>query len=417
MVRLDAQRWAGRRFASVDEMHRTLDLLLDHGFGEETILDHLPSNPVATQHEFANLLATYGGDVVIQPALESRTRPCLGHVLEFVEQVRNLLASADRPACLCDRFLRAIGGLLPFGEMVIYLRERTGNGYVIAATAERHAAATPGPQAHPCRLESEGLGATAMAEGCLMADRDGRHYPPGDHLVAGEQVALPLMLGADCGLGVWMASGTGQAIGDFSHGEALGLMRIFGDMLSNQLSRLIAHGAGTPNEQPSGISDGTTSQADLSGLLATEIARASRFDAGLAVVRLQLMADGCRPDSLPVEQIERILHSTTRPYDRVFDEPDQPLTWTLVLPETHDLSAHVVASRLLMAIEDLLDSRGGTEEQGIRVGAGVALWGADAATPEGMIKGVQLALHQAMDGHPEHQIRFYREAAPVQHTP
>jgi hypothetical protein len=44
-------RWVGRRFTSVAALHRALDLLVAAGYDEDTILAHLPPNPIALPQE------------------------------------------------------------------------------------------------------------------------------------------------------------------------------------------------------------------------------------------------------------------------------------------------------------------------------------------------------------------------------
>src|SRR5262249_29695418 len=141
-------QWIGRRFSSVAAFHAALDRLVEAGYDEETVLAHLPANPVAFPQELDEaLLGLDGrGQNIQHPAAgrpfnkgeteELKTsvpnaagvrKPTLGDLLEYFTQIQTLLDSASSRETACDRFLHALAPLAPFGQMEIYLpSERRG---------------------------------------------------------------------------------------------------------------------------------------------------------------------------------------------------------------------------------------------------------------------------------------------------
>ena len=67
-----------------------------------------------------------------------------------------------------------------------------------------------------------------------------------------------------------------------------------------------------------------------------------------------------------------------------------------------------MALRLTELIEDFMDSRGGTEEQGLRIVVGISAWGVDAARSNQMVQNVLTATGRALASPVEPAIQLFR---------
>jgi hypothetical protein len=180
---LGHSRWIGRRFPSAAALHEALDQLVEAGFDVETIMDHMPANPIV--NELALDEATIGEDraevIALEiaeiseiepeatppadagaalaeaqfgatqrepvadapsargesPATGAETRVAVekppvapgglspvNAVLEYLSQINNLLANVHQPSRLCERFLRAVGVVMEFDQAAILVRRR-----------------------------------------------------------------------------------------------------------------------------------------------------------------------------------------------------------------------------------------------------------------------------------------------------
>ena len=99
---------------------------------------------------------------------------------------------------------------------------------------------------------------------------------------------------------------------------------------------------------------------------------------------------------LPAEELERKFATLLRPYGRVTVLTGPARIWYVIIPHAHEHAARTVAARLLTTFEDVMDARGGAEEQGLRPGVGISLLGADAASAEEMIRHATTAAHQVV---------------------
>jgi hypothetical protein len=434
-------RWIGRRFATVDAMHGALDRLLDEGFDEETILSHLPPNPVVGKDEIARAAAegrTKGegrrakedglwGEPEFDARLGADALPAskdaapLAHLMEYLEQIQNLIAGTTRPEVVCERFLRALGGLLPFDEMAIYLADPAAGEpreWVLAASLDPLGSVAPGaraPQARPCRLGPGDAGWRACEEGRVVFERwtngsngsNGSNGPNRSNGTNGSRlteesgrsdrsdvseelgltigpglIALPLPLTCGERAGVWVARTSRELPADPLGGEPVRFMRLLAEMVGMRL-RLAARPA-APGDNASPCP--TWDAAQLSERLQPELARASRLGASVALLRLKV--SGALPnDRLPVEPLGAALRAKLRLYDQVGAVAERRAVWSVIAAVGAAESAQRIAERM----QDALDAQGGLEERGLRVTVGISLWGSDATTPDKMIEHAERA--------------------------
>lgn len=376
-------RWVGRRFPDAGTMHEALDRLHDAGFDEEKILSHLPPNPIATLEELRQAAGSRRepAEVVrVTPAKAARPEPDsrLGDILEYFEQVNRLIAGASGAEAACERFLRAVAAVVPFEEMTIYLR---------GAGEWPMAAAVTGGAAHEaadsaCALDPDGLGAAAVAQGQILMSIDGRVAPYAGCLEGPATLALPFPLTGGHPVGVWLAR-PGETPGPSALGsDVVRSMRILAEFLATRLQQIEELSAARTNpEPPAAASDPALTLVDK---LCAEVARGARHEQPFTLLCLHARGRDSQAD-FPCEHLTREFSVTLRPYDTLLSDPQSPSTWFAVLPYVQEAQARLVAARLMMVFEDVMDAHGGAEEQGVRLAIGASIWGDDAVDPEELI--------------------------------
>jgi hypothetical protein len=456
MLRLDraneprpyVTRWIGRRFVSVAALHRALDHLAAAGIGEEAIFEAVPPNPVVNHEELIEAVHERSRAAIVPvpihsgPAAEARNGslcvapappPAGGTrdaIFEFLSQVQRLLSTTADPQALGVRFLKAAGSALPFdrGAIVAALRHGTDPGS-LATIGEGEDLS-----AHP-------LVARVLATPCALTESGGAVQPMTETFRGGATLALPLTAGADV-LGVWIAHWpAGEAVSPLV-GEPLRLLRLLADLLAGRLE-LVRHlrRAPEPVETPIEISasecvpaetadealqsdlppaafspailraeadtaDAQWTRARLLDELRPEVARARRLDANVALIQLTLRgpADG---GAAPVEAIASALDRARRLYDRLGTAAGQPASWFFILPQVDRAQARAAATRMQGLVEDVLDSHGGFEEQGYRLGLGISMLGIDAADASQMTVHASAAVEAALASADAEAIRLF----------
>jgi hypothetical protein len=423
-------RWVGRRFPTIKAMHAALDRLREAGLDDETILAHLPVNPVADAATLAEAARELVGAQVIPlvapgaPATETR-RPRRSHepreaseivsaptpagpILEYVLQLQRLLATADRPEKACELLLKSVGAAVPLEASVILLRSALpGDG--VAAAAPVVAASRSARAALASALAACPLGAAVLAEGRPLIESPGHPEAieafPGT-LAPGAIVALPIAAGGRPALGAWVARVAAGRAGDHAE-DAARLLLLLAELLGSRLEQLrqIPATAG-PVEAPAARRPGpvpvysvpTWSREDLLEALRSEVARAQRHQEFflLADLRLKSSRQGTR---LPVATMARALRASLRPYDRLALADDAPAgeQWLIVLTHLAPEAMEAALARARMLVEDILDASGGVEERGIRIGLGASAFGSDAVEPERMADHAGRAACRALD--------------------
>ncbi len=423
-------RWIGRRFLSLQSLHAALDRLLAEGLDEETIFAHLPSNPVVLIHELRRAAGDAARETDHEPSTdleipppepagaaaptrqpdEPEFRPSseLTHLLEFVLQLQTLLASSDQPGSICERFLRALGGLLPFDAMSIYLRESVDAEPVLVSTVEREpadAAQAPSPRAHDTRLPAHAIGALALGERRVMIQQGDtvRRYA-GEFRGPG-RVALPFPLSRGEAMGVWLAEIDHEprdAAAEWQRDAPL-WMQVLAEVLAARLAQVPgnpepARRRETPAPAfaaPPAPAPPACPRDGLARRLAVESVRCARHGYGFSLVLVGVAFEAERV-ALPEAELSDQFRAALRPYDECFRLDGGDAVWAVLLPHTSEHEARRVAFRLISIVEDVLDAHGGAEEMGIRPGAGISLWGVDASSADQLIHQAEAALARAL---------------------
>lgn len=422
-----AARWIGRRFPDVESLHGALDRLLAEGLDEETILAHLPPNPIVSPEELREAAGPRRNTASIvhqvtpapsaTPAPAPAARPDdearLCNLLEYLEQVHRLIGGATRPEMVCERFLRAVSAVVPFDEMAIYLRNREGNDFDLAALVENSGQRDV---LHPaaCHLEPFGPGLAAITQHRILIQQQGAIQPFNGALEGPSTLALPFPLAGGELLGVWLAH-----LGDSPRpcalgGEVVRYMRLLSEFLAARLRQLseLSEARVQPIELalPIPVQEASAAALTLADAICREAARGARQNQPFTLLCLQVLGRAAVLD-LPDEELSQGLASVLRPYDTFVADPQSPATWFVVLPHTQEEAARMVAARLLTVFEDVLDAHGGAEEQGLRLGLGGSVWGADTISPEQLILHATSAAARAGAGeHSEIQFAIGAEA-------
>ena len=463
-----AARWVGRRFPNVEAMHEALDLLHTQGFDEDVLLAHLPPNPVAPESELREALTarrdgvicevpvrptpeaksaergarsaesssaecgvrsaeilTSGADAPVrsssipapsQPASENSSSDVsafraphsalspVADLLEYLEQVHRLIAGADRAETVCERFLRAVDAVVPFDEMAIYLRGRAAADWVITAAVGRNDSPKPRPQV--CHLEPFGLGSSAIAQHRILMRRADKVESFLGRLEGEVTLALPFPLGGGELQGVWLAHHSESPRPCALGSDVVRYMRLLSEFLAARLSQIEelseAKAQGAEPEPALALADA----------LCREVARASRHNQPFTLLCLQARGRAEEVE-LPSADLTREFTAILRPYDTLIGDPESPCTWFAVLPHAIEPAARLVAARLMTVFEDVMDARGGTEEQGLRLCVGASVWGVDTIGAEEMIVHASGAALQA-ESEAFSSIQFYSAAPAVE---
>jgi hypothetical protein len=434
-VGVGPSRWIGRRFPSAGTMHNALDRLVAEGFDEETILNHLPANPIvddvslneatvgramaeiiplageptgnatakATTIGATNGVANGKTDAArdgLRPTpreddqliVETPVGTAVSAVLEYLTQMNHLLASVNQPTRLCERFLKAVGVVMTLEQTAILVRRRVkppsnaparlGDELIMITEHPSRSGGERG--AHWAPLSSHELGPIVFAERKALVEIGDEIVPLTDDRVGDGTVGLPLMAGGRL-LGVWLARLDRQAAARGWTGEPARLMRLMAEMLANRLQHIM--GAVPARHEPVAV----WSDKDLQAALAPELTRAQRHGSPLLLLHLLIHADR-KEVTLPVEALARALRARLRPYDLIaMHENASGAAWGCVLPHMATDAAAALGERIRALVEDTLDANGGLEERGLRVGLGMSLPGAD--TGDAQHQAASLATH------------------------
>jgi hypothetical protein len=436
--------WVGRRFTSVHAMHEALDRLIVEGLDEETILAHLPPNPIANEEEIrqaALKLASVGIEPVRgcfasakparqaspqaargsnEPAVEAEGFPGyhVGNWLEYLEQVHSLLSTAKRAETIAERFLRTIAAVVPFDDMSVYLQEQ--KQWVIAASVDCAGSRPTRPRAQSCYLEPMGLGATAIVQNKIMIEQDDRRGPFAGEFQGPGTLAIPFPLGSGQPIGVWLARQIDPQRSSLLGADLVRFMRLEAELLAARLQRTIGSEPaetepaeteilGNPEdgvewlpvtESAAGMAQGEPERlpaeelSDLREALGQAVARANRKHDAVAVLCLKV-ACTAGPVELPVEELTRKISTMLRPYGRLTLFPGPAKDWYLILPTAQESAVRTIAQRMLTTFEDVMDASGGTEERGLQPGIGISFWGVNAAGPDEMVRHAAAAADRA----------------------
>ncbi len=372
-------RWVGRRFTSARALHLGLDLLTAEGIDPEHALAHLPDNPIVTAPELDEAAAHLSPLPRPQSAEDDGRR--LAHVLEYVDQVRALVAAPGNPDEICGRFLRVLTGVLPFAEMTLYLDGPHG----------LTPCASVGGPADPENLAAAAFDRVAV----LVETPDGTFAPASEQLEPPPAAAIPLLAGS-APLGVWFARrGSGAPLVGLVSAP-LALMRLLAGMLAERLAGLEQAAAPAVIDLPL-----QPPAQPFAEELAREVARSVRMSMPLAALRLRVAGRGDISTHEPA--ISAVLRDGLRPYDRVF--PAGGGAWDIIATHLDAEGAQSLAARLVERIEDLMDQRGGVEELGLRFAVGYSVWADDAAVAEELAEHAAAATELPPAGT---QIRHYR---------
>lgn len=411
-------RWVGRRFPTIQAMHQTLDRLIAEGLDEETILAHLPPDPIATEIELrqaaqcAAPMAPYVTPTVFRREdavlpLEEK-KPAKGQInfqldnmLEYLEQILSLIATARQPEAICERFLRSVGAVVPFDEMAIYLRQKADSDWVITAWVDGASASPAGPRLQTCHLEASGLGAAAIEQHKILIERASGHEPFRGSFQGPGTLAIPFPLSSGEPAGVWLAHQSDPARTFSLSTDLVRFMRLLAEFLAARLQQVALPAQPAAGEEKGAVpakkakaeNGWSWNHEALFEVLRPEIARASRRNEPVALVCLQVAA-GIAPEALPVGEITQELATSLRPYDQVAASADSPSTWYAILPELPEDEAREVALRLSNVFESLLEACAGAKEKRVRCRVGVSVWGDDANSIEQMIRHAERAACQ-----------------------
>ena len=421
MHRMDAgggqarQRWIGRRFPTVVAMHRGLDRLSDLDFDEETILTHLPPNPVVSgeEIEWAFLNDRPNGSKPPRESLRGSDRTDgMVHLLEYLDQVEALLATADGAPVACERFLRVLAGMAPFDRMSIYLSSQADEAPTRTAFFDRRSNdRVPTPPSQNGRLDPDSIGGVAYAQGRVCTDHEEDSGAP-------RSVAIPLAFGPTGG--VWVAARRDAALPQTQFkSHYLPLMRWMARILADRLGQLQQAGEQT-NDLPSTdwqpvpirtiAPELDAPEADAT--LEDEILRHAIGDQPVALLRLQIAAP---PDlsELPIAELTSGFRSVLRPLDRLTVADVSAGAWDAVLPEADVPVARSMAAQWITIFEDIMDARGGTEEQGLHLGIGISVLGFDAPTAGRMIDHASAACQAALEQSDGQVVKVFENKMPI----
>lgn len=364
----DGAHWVGRRFGSARAMHKALEFLENNGSDRDEIMMHLPDEPVM---EWVAPKKNQKGSIARSP--EPPADEHAEHVLEYIEQVHRLIAAGGKREEVCNRFLRALCGAVPFDEMAIYLAD--GEELVLAGAADRDDKAKPRPRAHPCKPPREGLVAQSIARACAMVENAGgaiEPFMPRAELPAA--VAIPLAGKGLRPFGAWLASCSGSGCASPIRLQPIRLMRLLAEILAERLDRA-ADVEVVAIEEPN---------RKLMSDLRREVARAARLQGCFSLLRVAV-DPGRAKARLPDEALGEALAGAVRPYDRVRPVDGEKRAWWVVAAHASADEARSMAARLVTMFEDVMDAHGGAEEMGISFRVGISAWGDDAATAEELV--------------------------------
>lgn len=364
-------RWIGRRFSSPRTMHKALEFLENNGSARDEILMHLPDEPIVDCIAPSRIEKVSTARPPEPPADEHA-----GHILEYVEQVHRLIAAPGKRDEVCNRFLRALCGAVPFDEMAIYLTE--GDELVLAAAADRDDKATPRPRAHSCKPPREGLIAQSIARAATMVEHASGTAEP--FIPGGAQpsvVAIPLAGKGLRPMGAWFASRRGARHAIPIRLEPIRIMHLLADLLAERLE----HDERAAEVEVVAIED---PKHKLLSDLRCELARATRLQGSFSLLRVSV--DPGRPKvRLPAEALGEGLAGAVRPYDLVRPVHGENCAWWIVAAHASADEARSIAARLIATFEDVMDAHGGVEEKGISFRVGISVWGDDAATADELV--------------------------------
>ncbi|MEN6627113.1 MAG: hypothetical protein ABFD69_12895 [Candidatus Sumerlaeia bacterium] len=365
-VSASGARWSGRRFGSAQAMHQALELLELNGIERDEILAHLPDEPIAAPRRMRPAAADPAPAAPVQG-------DHAGHLLEYVEQIHRLISSAGKREEVCNRFLRALCGAVPFDGMAIYLAD--GEELVLTATADRESRTRP--KAHPCRPAADSLEALALARACTLVENNAGAIEP----LAGapdQPVAVAIALaGKARPLGVWVSRRGGTPFASPIQRQPIRLMHLLAELLAERLEREAAPAGGevVAIENP---------DHKLFAELRAEVARATRIEGAVALLRV-VVDTGRGKARLPAEALGEALAGAVRPYDRVAAIPGEPCAWWVMGAHAAAEDARAIATRLVATLEDVMDAHGGAEELGVAFRVGISVWGDDAASADELV--------------------------------
>jgi hypothetical protein len=392
-------RWVGRRFPNLSAMHQALDLLNREGVDEEIILAHLPPNPVVSPDEleqisFASAPGEYEYRLDVHPGGEGSDAQ---NMVEYIDQVQALLSTARKPSVASERLLRVLAGVVPFHHLSVYLRDDASGGPdaepVLVASIDLDDSGFDALRPQSCRLEPGSLGAQAFHQGRNLIGREGEILGLESDPVLPQAVAMVLTADGRPPLGVLLAQRSDGRSTSRIQGDPLALMRLATNLLATRLDRIESIPFGpAPKEQLAPEPAHVTRQEDpvwgkdeLIGALAAETARAGRSGRTLALLSLQAISHKGTV-ALPLAELTGGFRSLLRPYDQLAVATESTDTWNIILSEADESMARKVAGRLVTIAEDIMDAHGGVEEQGLAVGVGISIGGADATNENQMVE-------------------------------
>jgi len=383
--------WLGRRFPSVIAMHQAFDEMIKAGFDQDQILGNLPSNPVFSTSELN--MARNGkkrnvpaGEIQADGAMPSEGR--LDHLIEFVSQMHNLVATSRSITQACERFLKALSGTLPFDEMSIYVKKRRGHEYLLNSRPETGTWSIVRLEGKAASLPAGSLGSLALAKGELLVEIGGRIGVLDTPFTGCGDMAIPLMAPDNNVGGVWIARRRVEYKGGILGSEWLTLMKLLARLIATSLEALDSARDKRDNPAESAGAD-VWGTRDLCRVLEPEIFRASRNQQKLALLVVSIAS------KMKVElrhgEFTTEIKGKLRLYDHVGLLSCKSGCWAVLLPDTDREEARGVAGRLVKQLQDLLDAGGGMEERGLSVNAGISIFGCDAADLEELIRNAKAA--------------------------
>ena len=442
----EESQWLGRRFLSAESMHGALDHLTEAGFDPEQVIDRLPPNPVVSEDELAleastwperptaavipmveeRLAAAMPAPLAAPPVAEERPEPApsasaapaappvdpktdrlhVSAITEYMMQIHSLLATAETPDEICQRFVQAVSVAFPGTAMTICLGRP---GEAPTATAEVNWEELCAEDLELARERRRRVGGRWPG----AAERRRRWVCRTARTNGSPSRSAALSMSP---LGVWMLRPTRGEDAHASGMDRLDLLQLLGQFLAARLrpfaeatppneaspAKKKSATAGSAAPARAGAQDSAAESwwwdAEAARTAAeAEVARAIRHEMPLSMLRIQCTAEG-RDVKLPVRELTGYLVAAVRPYDRLGARRDEPGCWELLLPHAGEEAACEVALRLMMLIEDEMDARGGLEERGMRLSVGVSTLGLDAQDAEGLAAHAAKAARQATRG-------------------